>query len=428
MRIKDFLVKNIGVGDMNLVLIGDIIGRGFSFIVSILIMKLANPYEMGLFSFFLSVLSFGVPLSDLGLNNTMVKYVSSKVDNDKEIAWKYLRAAFELKTAVAFSVMILIILLADLIATSAFSKPETSNILRLSSVAIVGGTYREFYACTLQAYQLFKKLTLFRVTASLLKLILVFLVINAFGFDLMGIIIIFLVLPYLIVIEGLYLFPPSFLKCKLKRREVYGKLFRFGKWVALSTISAVIMLQLDIFMLSSMMEMEDVGIYGAAYRLCLPFFALVGSITLVLYPKAMKLSTKSEYISYIKRVITFTFPIAAIMVPVVLFGSDFIFSYFPQYDGSAPILRVLIVGFAIILVTNPISLILYALDMPKLVAIINVIQLIANVIGNWILISRYGPLGAAISTVGVWVIGAIAFSAFSLEAAKGRLMRWGKIS
>ena len=84
-----------------------------------------------------------------------------------------------------------------------------------------------------------------------------------------------------------------------------------------------------------------------------------------------------------------------------------IFAFGPKFADSIVFINVLIIGFAINLLTIPTSLLLDATDNQK-VHVLNATYMAgANISLNWILIPTLGALGAAYSTTISRILGAV---------------------
>ncbi|MGZ8875924.1 MAG: hypothetical protein ACXW1F_05470, partial [Halobacteriota archaeon] len=88
-------------------------------------------------------------------------------------------------------------------------------------------------------------------------------------------------------------------------------------------------------------------------------------------------------------------------------GQVMVFAFGPNFADSIVFINILIIGFAVNLVTIPTSLLLDATNLQK-VHVLNATYLTGVNIGlNWILIPTIGALGAAFSTTISQSIGAV---------------------
>jgi O-antigen/teichoic acid export membrane protein len=99
--------------------------------------------------------------------------------------------------------------------------------------------------------------------------------------------------------------------------------------------------------------------------------------------------------------------LVAVGVTYAFGGQVMIFAFGPRFADSIVFINVLVIGFAINLLTIPTSLLLDATDNQK-VHVLNATYMCGvNISLNWILIPTLGALGAAYSTTISRILGAV---------------------
>jgi O-antigen/teichoic acid export membrane protein len=206
---------------------------------------------------------------------------------------------------------------------------------------------------------------------------------------------------------------------KNENKKAIKDIFHFSKWVLLSYFATVIASRLDIFLISRYKGQEQVGIYSAALQLSLLLPLLIGSMTTVLLPLVSKYKKKAEYLSYIKKYFIVATAIIILCIPALIISPYLIKIIFgSKYDSSILIFQILFIAYLPSVLANPISLIVFSMNKPKSITIINYLQLVLAVILNVLLIPRYGIFGAAISFLVTNISSAIAVLSYTLYSVK----------
>ena len=170
----------------------------------------------------------------------------------------------------------------------------------------------------------------------------------------------------------------------------------------------MIILRLDVFMLTSMRTSEDVAFYVGANQLAYLFPIVTGSITQALLPKVTSISSREALGGYVGRVLRVVPWILLVFVPLILLAGPIVRALYGERSvDSIPIFRILLVGFMISVMVNPMSLILYALNRAELLALLNGLQLVLNVSLNLWLIPSLGAEGAAVSSLSIRLLAAL---------------------
>jgi len=201
----------------------------------------------------------------------------------------------------------------------------------------------------------------------------------------------------------------------------YGELLRFTAPTGAIIAIAMLLQKLDILMLKAMSTDAVVADYGAAYMLAFVFPLITRSLFTVLLPKVAALKSARALRDYRRRVLTL-YPallgataIGTVVGPWVL---EFILG--DKYASAIPILRMLILGFGIHLIFNPLGVILYAIERHFYIPLIHLIQLPILVSLNLLLIPALGGIGATISALVIRVLGVAAMVVLTQKAIQNK--------
>lgn len=187
-------------------------------------------------------------------------------------------------------------------------------------------------------------------------------------------------------------------KVRVKYREIIGR----SAPMAVSAAAFMLIQSLDVLMLSYLTDYETVAYYSAAVKLTLLVFLVLSSVNAVLAPKIAELY-EADNIAGLKQnirngtrlIFIMTFPVIVVLGLLAMFLLGF---FGENYDSSATSLRILLAGQLINALCGSVGVYLNMTRKQKAFQFILISALVINVILNYILIPRYGMIGAAIAT------------------------------
>jgi len=172
--------------------------------------------------------------------------------------------------------------------------------------------------------------------------------------------------------------------------------------LAFALLFSSIYFKVDTFMLGLYRIPEEVGWYGAVYRILEITIIIPQAFTIVLFPIFSRLYVDSigklqeTYKRIVKIMFVASLPVALIITslakPILtLFGEDFIM--------GTPILKILIWAVCLIFVNFILLTLLTSIGLQKINALSNGLCVLINIALNLIFIPLWGGIGAAITTI-----------------------------
>ncbi len=393
---------------MMLVMGGEGAARGLAFLASLLIVKLATTEEMGLFSFFFSALAILVPLSELGLNVALVRFIAgAEGKGEVEVRRSILRTALFLRATLLAVVVGLAFTVAVWAMGALFHHPLYVLPLRLACFATIGLSIQSLATSYFQADQRFLGMFLLRASESVLRVLLIVGMIAAVGLHIDWVMVFFGIAPLVVGVVGLTGLLREVHGAEMHRGYV-KQLLGYSRWIMVSTVATSLALQVDVMMLAGMVTPEKLGEYGAALRLIIPVQVVGNAVVTVLFPRFSKERTRAGLRILYYRFLRIAIPTSIVLAAGCLVGGPVLVRFFPQYGAFAPLVQILGVTYSVAVALNLGGLVLYSLDQPQVVAFVNIGQLVVSVTANLLLIPALGPTGAAISAAIVWTGGGLA--------------------
>jgi O-antigen/teichoic acid export membrane protein len=185
-------------------------------------------------------------------------------------------------------------------------------------------------------------------------------------------------------------------------KETLRHLLKLAPTFLFIGVFATLYWRIDIFMLSKLRTVEDVGYYGAAWRILELAMVFPQSLCLSLYPQisaaALKDLRKLSLIgqSATRYLLALSLPAA---VGVTLLAQPIlVLLYGPAFEAAAATLSVLILTLIPYGIVRYHAYVLLGANQQHIDLILNLVMSVVNIALNFILIPRYGHLGAAVAT------------------------------
>jgi len=263
---------------------GTILNGVLSAVFYILAARILGAASFGLLIVAIAALTLIADIGDLGTDTGLVRFIGKYVGKDITKVKRFLKLGLEIKVAVWLFVLLFGWLLAPYISSSIFSKPELTLPLRISFIGVGSYLLYSFIIHSLQGFQKFWAWGGFQVGASGLRVLVVLLLFAYSKLNLETTLAVYVSVPLLAFLVGLFLLPVNFFKVK-KEGSVAREFFQYNKWVAAFTAVAALGARLDTFISARLLTSAEVGVYGVAHRLVAIVPQLVGALGTVMAPK-----------------------------------------------------------------------------------------------------------------------------------------------
>jgi O-antigen/teichoic acid export membrane protein len=376
------------------IMVGDLIFRLISLVVTIYLARFLGTVGFGKYSLVFAYLTFFGIITDLGLQNILVREMS----RDPSASPKLIGNAYFIRVILTVLGFVLSIIVISLMSYPA----DTTTYVYIAAFTLLFISFSDFYATIFQAnlkmqYRETAKLAFKIISASLIIWII-------FSQGTLMQVIIVLVFSEMVKTLISFLFSRKLVKPRFEIDfELWRYLFKESFPIALSSIIWVIYFRIDVIMLSMMMGDIEVGLYSAAYKLSEPLSLIPAALMMSIFPimsASFKTSEERLVRSYklsFKYLLIITLPIA---VSVSLLSDKIIFLvYGTEFAGSAPALQILIWGLVFTSGGAIFGTLLTSMGKQNLGAYITALCAFGNITLNFILIPILGYVGASIASV-----------------------------
>lgn len=396
-------VKNI-----SWLLIDKIIRITVGLVVGIWVARYLGPSNFGILNFAIAFVAFFSFLSKLGLDQIIVR----EITKNEKLSYKILGSAFGLKFIGG-----LLALLLSLISISIIKEDATTKLI--VGLLATGFVFQAFDV--IDYYYQAKILSKYVVIARTSSFILAnglkaFLILHSYDVRFFGLAILFDF--FLVSIFLMIAYKTNNISVEKWNFDLtYAKSLLTYSWpLIFSSFIIIIYTKIDQIMIDAFLNSTQVGVYSVAVTLSNYWLFIPGILVSTLMPYFVKLRN-SDLKTYRKRLLqlySLMFWMGAFIgIIVLVFGQNvIIFLYGNEYASSYKALMLNIWSSIFISQAIARGIWLISENLQKYRLYNNLLAVSLNIIGNFILIPRYGIAGAAIATLITQGMGTWIFSLF----------------
>jgi len=381
-----------GIKNSVLLFGGNAISAVISFVITVYIARLLPVSYFGSYITVISFVTlFGI-FTDFGINTVIIREGAKNPEDTHNLIF----SAMGLKYLMSLASMLAVIVFA-LFTPYSF---EVKALIALMSITLLMGGIGSMFSAVFNIYQDMKYISIIQIAerTTFASFALIFLIA---GLGVPGVILAIIIAAFVSLM----------LSFALSRRIHYYKLnFRPildytllmpAFWFGIAGLLGTVWQRVDTIMLSLLTNMTQVGLYTPAVNYVgigdMAVLSLTGAffpiVSRMVHERRVSKKELSKYLGY--------FAVAGLVIVAVTYafgGELMILAFGPKYAESIVFINILIIGFAVNLVTIPTSLLLDATNNQK-VHVLNATYLTGVNVGlNLILIPAMGALGAAYAT------------------------------
>lgn len=380
-----------------------VVGAGLGFLLNILLARLFGAQGAGYYYLALTVMMIATVFGRMGLDNTVMRFLAINV---QQRAWDKVaviyRYAMGLAAGVSLLVSAIVFATASWIAEGLFAEPELTSIIRMMSLGITPSALLLLHAQAFKALQQAALAILVSAVAvSGLNIALLVALSRFFGTDSIAIAYVTTQVSLLLgsIIIWQYLVP----KAQVQKANFDVKLLISTSlplfWVASMHL---VMKWIDTFMLGIWTDAAEVGIYGVAARTAFLTSFVLSAVNSVVAPKFATLYEEGNLLALGKLARNAALLMTLLSLPVLIvfvFFSSQILSIFGEgFAGGGIALAILACGQFVNVATGSVGHLLVMSGREKIFRNNIVFGAILNALLNFLLIPRFGLVGAAAAT------------------------------
>lgn len=308
--------------DLLITLFGLVAARAFALLSSILIARVSGASTFGEYSFFISVF---VILSEVpnAIDTTFIRF--SNTIGKSKLTEVYQLIAIIIKLLYAFTICIVGWISAPYIAEFVLSKPETESMIKW---CVLAASFMCIHTLIIGSFQQKKQFHYVALVRPIVSMFVFFLFIYFFlsekDLDINNIMSIYIYVTAPLAFLSLTILLPKTIN---KFEESLGLIIGFLKVALILVSSSMIGLlasRLDIFVMTSSMTFEEVGLYGVAIRTSIIVSLITAAMTTIYVPKASAaIQSYDVFIKYLRMIFTYSV-VQTILAIVIIWKIDLI--------------------------------------------------------------------------------------------------------
>lgn len=403
-------------------LAGKLAGRGLHFLGQIVLARLLGPAAFGLYAIGWTLFRLSSVIGTLGLDRGVIRYATRHRIKDSARFEGVLAQSLGLAFLSGALVAAVLFSMAPWLAERVFNKPDLTMVIRLFAVGVPLFTGLKVAASATRITQrmLYSVIAVDIVQpVSALVLIVIF---YTLGWRLIALVGAAVVSVAIALVVGLYyvkqLFPQAF-RLRTGSASVARDLVVFSLSASFTATMPVWFIWTDRLMVGYFLPATDVGVFQAVTQLAILFIPIVGACDAIFSPMIADLQYKGEKerLGELYKVRTkWGYYLGAPLFLGIFYAPQEIMQlvFGNGYKGGYSTLLVLVVGQLPFVVAGAVALLLIMTGHQKRWFLVSIGMLFVNIVLDWLLIPRFGTIGAALSTACV-MIGLFVFGLFQVR-------------
>lgn len=387
-------------------LLASVAGNAVSYAFGIFVARALGAEQFGLYALGLTVFNVLALFAPLALDVGVIKFVSGQLAaGETGRASRTIVAAGAIATASGLLAAVGLALFAPWLSSSIYHKPALSAVLWWFAVALPLAAPTVVLLGALQAAQTVR----YTVGVKYLwepagKFLLAGLAV-AFGFGLYGVlggIVIVLAVSALLALGGVMCAFPSEHHPSHLPPAARWALLAFSAPLVISNLFGVLAPRSDILILGYWLDVEQVGVYNAAFQTSAIIALVLGAFETAVAPIAGRLISQNDdaplkrlYHATARWALTLTAPLFVLMA---VWGRDILTLFGPEFAIGAPCLLLLAVAQLLNASAGATGSVILMSGRSRMIMLNSVVVGILLVGANLALIPRYGILGAAVAS------------------------------
>jgi O-antigen/teichoic acid export membrane protein len=378
---------------------------------------------MGQYALVISVSTFTVSLSDIGIGQTAIRYAARAASQgDVEEQFAILRWTFRLRMLIVLGLSLVVFVLAPTIAGAIWHDANLTSLLQLSLLISIFGALAHVPLIYLQSIRSFRKNSIIQVAQALILFAGILLV--AF-FSLWHVALVIIVsviasaigaLAFITVTPkaALFKFDSSWRPIHLKLRGALtppavkggeialdsSSISSFARFNFLDQMVSACIGVAPVWIMGIFLIKSQIGIYTAASYVALPISMLITAITAAFWPRVAAATTLKANTDLLHRAVLLTIITLVGALLYAFFAPLFMPLVFGvRYTSGILIAQLLCLAWCIDLLTLPFGFVGYNFGVVRISWLINAVGLTIIIAINVWLLPIIGPLAAALALI-----------------------------
>lgn len=360
-------------------------------VFTVILARMLLPELFGIYALVLSIVTVILAFTDLGIDNTFVRYISDSIGKgNKKLSRGYIRYIFKIKFFLILFSVILLLIISKYLSNSVYNNPIIFYPLLFSCLFIISESLRGFFGTIFIASKDFKSAVFFDISLQVLKIIFSVFAILIFtnSLQISGIFIAFFVSNFVTL---MLMF---FVLLKRDKSLLFGKTEKFDKsqinsywkYVVFASVSLVFFGSIDTLMLGKFVPSEYIGYYRAAMSLIITISSIF-SLSWAFFPIFTQIKGRRFHRGF-NKILRYIIMLSIPATAGIIFLSNYLIKLI--YGDSYMLATSSIYFLSLLILTTPLiglySIIFQSKEKPKIVSKSVLSSLLINIILNILVI------------------------------------------
>lgn len=416
----ELLSSKAGIKDLTISFAPQIASAIFGFATSILLARGLGAESLGKYALITSFAALITGFSDLGINQTAIRFASRAVSkDDSELQHAVLRWALRIRFGLVLGLFVISYFISEAVSRNFWNAPELVNMIRLNLLIVLFNVFSSIPIIYFQSKKLFGKNAFVAIGQSVINFAGIAYIALSGSWSIYNVVTVTVVSNLI----GMFVFLVIVPKGAIFKAEDFGKgfknLFRapkehyihettvdkssaesFAFFMIITSIIVILTMQADVWLMGKYLTKDQIGIYNVATKMALPLMMFLNAFNTVLWPRASSATNIADTMTLLKK----TVKISSVIFLFVLVYSAFApllirVVYGAGYSDSVLLSSILCFRYGISILVCPIGIIGYNLGFVRIYWKVNLIQLIFVVLINVLLLPVIGVYASALALI-----------------------------
>lgn len=383
-----------------------VVGLGTGFFVTVITSRFYGADALGVVSICIAILSFASVIGKLGMDVALMRYIAEfySKNNFAAIRHVYLKS-FRFIFPVCIVITVLLFMLSPVVAGDLFHKPHLTGLLKINSLFVLPLVLLLVNAESIRGLHRIRAYTFLQTSVVSILATIFLLVALIFGNNILIPVYIQFVAIAIAAILSMYMFIQfsSLHKHKSAGSIDSRKLIRTSSPMFITTIMQLIMTWGGTLIMASYYAESEVGVYNAIVRISTFTNISILAINSIASPRiaAAVSSGKMDEVKKLSREATQLIFVSSVIVflPLFLFPHLVLSVFGKDFTGNEFSLKLLLSGQLFVSFSGLSAQVLNMADREKNLRNNALISAVINLVFCFLLIPKYGILGACIAQV-----------------------------
>lgn len=395
-------------------------------VITPFIVKSLGDSEYGLYSLIGALIGY-LTVMDLGLNNTIIRYVSKfRAEKDIEGEQQFLGTTMIIYFFISFLVLCVGLLFyinlermfGQSLTAVELRKSKTMMIILIINlmISLPGGSFNAI--CN--AYENFVFPRILSIVRYISRSILVYIILKM-GADSIGLVILDTIISVLAILVSM-LFVVKRIKVTFKfsgfEKKTFSNIFSYSIWIFIFAMISQMQWKGGQFVIGARLDTVSVGIYAIGILLGTYYSTFSGAISSLFLPRATQMAVSNasprELTDMMIKIARFSaFALIIVFVGFLFLGRDFIILWLNKnYSDAYYISLIVMVGYTIPLLQNFGNSLLEAKKLFKFKALVYLVSLGTGTALSMLFVKDNGIIAVIAIIVVFWIIAQIVMNVF----------------